>query len=118
MVTAHKEEVSKRNWLLVTCVLIPIGLVGASFGIGFVIKHIFNMPGVEYLFYSMGSVFGIGVGFMNYKQYKRSNTMYEALDRQNDKCFECGRIIKPKDDYYFDEKNIYCDRHKRGIKVE
>ena len=58
-----------------------------------------------------GIILGIFVRISTNKAYQRGLKMYAALDRQNDKCAICSRLITVDDAFYFDKEKVYCTNH-------
>ena len=124
MTTQHVSEISDRKFFTLLCLVLPIGL-----GLSILAVAIFIPPyimvcdktdqacntaleimqmigfGVSIL----AGVIGLKIGL---KGYRDGSGLYKALDRQNDKCFTCGKIILPDDQFYWDHvSKVFCINH-------
>jgi len=108
MTTKHVSEMSDRKFFIVLCLILPIG----SFISGFVVGHLFFDSIFSFSSIILGSVIGIITFKLGYKGFKDGSNLYKALDRQDDKCFTCNKIILPDDAFYWDHKSkVFCINH-------
>ena|SRR5690348_8171908 len=72
--------------------------------------------------YSFWLGFGLGIfGFFMLQRttknlYKRGELIWSALDKQNDLCNICGRLITENDEFYFKDNEIFCIKDDPWIK--
>jgi len=124
MTTKHVSEMSDKKFYTILCMILPLAVGG-----GVLLLTIFLPP---YILscntndkscdadVSIMRLIGVGISVISsiamfrvgHKMFKDGSELYKALDRQNDQCFTCGKIILPDDAFYWDHKSkVFCINH-------